>query len=107
MALNIDYIIGGYIGGVTYISNKQVKSACSGTVGVTFMVLNRDYIIVGGYNGDITYISNDQVRSACSGTGGVTSMALNRDYLIVGGSDGGVKLWSLGRTTVKLLTSVR
>ena len=71
------------------------------------MALTRDYIIIGGYIGGVTYISNEYVKSACSGTGGVTSMALNRDYLIVGGSDGGVKLWSLGRTTVKLLTSVR
>jgi len=48
-----------------------------------------------------------QVRGASSGTEGVTALALRHDILLVGGNDGGVKLWLVGRYSVKLQKSVR
>jgi len=48
-----------------------------------------------------------QVRGASSGTEGVTALALRHDILLVGGIDGGVKLWLVGRSSVKLHKSVR
>ena len=49
----------------------------------------------------------DKLVGASSGTEGVTALALKRDKLVVGGGDGGIKLWSLGRSSISLVKTIR